>query len=350
MVEVASCRNVVLYAPSDGFVSFFNSPYHPHIEFAALDVYSGSRRFGAEAPSPVRGIVRKIYPFEPPASPWFDAPKVERLVLIECLENSDVWAKILHIQPSVKEGDVVEVGSPLGYFIRDGFFHPWTDPHMHVELRNRSDPLRAKGGYPLKPVIGKQTYVDGALDVKETYSGLVVKLGERYAIVDLEAPFAYIEPFFGLYTQVGYGMGLVDGGVPHYQWAGVLGGQNASLSSEAKLLGATIGKVQALSSYASLLTCVAVDIALSGLMCVGLSCYLNLNREKHIKIILPRGASLKIGQSVKLKIREGEGQLAPRLEEAFQGLVEQDIYSRSLLRDRREKIAQVLRTLQERGS
>ncbi|MFN3621592.1 MAG: peptidase M23, partial [Nitrososphaerales archaeon] len=236
MVEVASSMGVSLYAPSDGFVSFFNSPYHPHIELSALDIYTGSRRFGSEALSPVRGRVRRIYAFEPPASTWFNAPKLEHLVLIECFENEEVLAKILHIQPSVKEGDEVDVGSPLGYYIRDGYFHPWTDPHMHIELKRCSDPLRARGGYRLKPLITKQIYVDGALDEKKSYSGIVVKLGERYVIVDLDAPFAYLEPFFGLAAQTGYSIGLIDGGVPHYQWAGLLGLEYAGISSDIKIL------------------------------------------------------------------------------------------------------------------
>ncbi|MEM2884149.1 MAG: hypothetical protein QXY08_06180 [Nitrososphaerales archaeon] len=347
MVGVASSKGVVLYAPLDGFVSFFNSPYSPHIGFAAVDVYTGSRRFGSEAPSPVRGRVRRVFAFEPPSSTWFDAPKVEHMLLVECADNKEVWAKILHIQPSVKEGDKVDVGSPLGHYIRDGYFHPWTDPHMHVELRSCSDPLRARGGYPLKPLHTNQLRIDGALDRKEGYNGIVAKLGERYALVKLQAPFAYLEPFFGLAAQVGCGIGLVDGGVPHYQWAGVLGVESGNISADVKILGASIGTVQCLSRGAALLTCEAADVFVEGLRCVGLSCYLSLKREKCVKVILPTSASLKIGQRVNLELRRGKEQLTTRLNEAFQGLIEHDIYSRSLLRDRREKIAQSLRSLQE---
>jgi len=35
IVEVATSKGVTISAPSDGFVSFFNSPYHPHIKQAA---------------------------------------------------------------------------------------------------------------------------------------------------------------------------------------------------------------------------------------------------------------------------------------------------------------------------
>ena len=74
-------------------------------------------------------------------------------------------------KPPVKEGDEIDVGTPLGCLIRDGFFHPWTDPHIHVELRSRSDPIRATGGYPLVPAIKNTYYVDGDLEEKRLIVG-----------------------------------------------------------------------------------------------------------------------------------------------------------------------------------
>jgi hypothetical protein len=342
MVEVAASKGVTISAPSDGFVSFFNSPYHPHIKLAALDIYISSRRFGFEAPSPVKGKVRRLYPFEPPVPKWFNAPRTEYAILIECSANPEIWAKILHIQPSVREGDDVDVGTPLGWLIRDGFFHPWTDPHMHIELRNRSDPIRATGGYPLEPKISNTYYVDGELDRKEVYGGRVVALGERYALVELQAPFTYLEPFFGLCGLVGDEFGLIDGGIPHYQWAGLLHKKGGGLSSEAKLLNTPIGLVQSSNSWAALLTCEDFNIMLDGLICVGLSCYLNLRRERLVKIILPKGLDLQVGQKVNLKLTIGGAGFTAHLQQAFEGLVEDDIYSKSLLKDRRRSIASIL--------
>lgn len=345
MVEVAASKGVTISAPSDGFVSFFNSPYHPHIKQAALDVYASSRQFGSEAPSPVKGKVRKLYPFEPPVPKWFNAPKTEYMILIECSENPEVWAKILHIQPSVKEGDEIDVGTPLGCFIRDGFFHPWTDPHMHIELRSRSDPIRATGGYPLVPAITNTYYVDGELEEKEAYSGRVVGLGERYALVELQAPFTYLEPFFGICGVIGDEFGLVDGGLPHYQWAGLLHKKGSKLSSDVKLLNTTIGRVQASKSWAVFLTCEDFKIMLEDLICVGLSCYLNLRREKLVKIILPKGSNLQVDRKVELKLTRGGVGFVEHLHQVFEGLVEHDIFSKTLLRDRRRSITSILKSL-----
>jgi len=347
MVEVAASKGETISAPTDGFVSFFNSPYHPHIKQAALDIYISSRQFGSVAPSPVKGKVRKLYPFEPPIPKWFNAPKTEYMILIECSENPEVWVKILHIQPSVKEGDEIDIGTPLGCFIRDGFFHPWTDPHMHIELRSRSDPIRATGGYPLVPVITNTYYVDGELEEKEAYSGRVVGLGERYALVELQAPFAYLEPFFGICGVIGDEFGLVDGGLPYYQWAGLLHkkGSKLSLSSDVKLLSTPIGRIQASKSWAVFLTCEDFKIMLDDLICVGLSCYLNLRREKLLKIILPKGSNLQVGQKVSLKLTGGEGVFVEHLHQVFEGLVEWDIFSKTLLKDRRKSIAAILKSL-----
>ena len=345
MVEVATSKGVSISAPSDGFVSFFNSPYHPHIKQAALDIYASSRRFGSEAPSPVKGKVRKLYAFEPPTPKWFNAPKTEYMILIECSENPEVWAKILHIQPSVKEGDKIDVGTPLGCFIRDGFFHPWTDPHMHIEIRSRSDPIRATGGYPLVPAITNTCYVDGELEENEPCTGRVVGLGERYALIELQAPFMYIEPFFGLCGRVGEEFGLVDGGLPHYQWAGLLYRKGSKQFSEAKLLNTPVGRVRASRNWAALLTCEDFDIVVDGLLCVGLSCYLNLKRERLVKILLPKGSNLRVDHRVDLKLTRGGVGLEAHLHRAFEGLVEYDIFSKSLLKDRRESIASILTSL-----
>jgi hypothetical protein len=54
-------------------------------------------------------------------------------------------------------GDVVEVGKPLGILLRSGFFDFWTDPHIHVEVRSPSDPIRAMGGFMLERLIKLDT-------------------------------------------------------------------------------------------------------------------------------------------------------------------------------------------------
>ena len=57
---------------------------------------------------------------------------------------------------------------------------------------------------------------------KEAYTGRVVALGECYALVELQAPFTYLKPFFGIFGLVDNVFELVDRGLPHYQLAGLL--------------------------------------------------------------------------------------------------------------------------------
>ena len=64
-------------------------------------------------------MVRRLYPFKPFSSRWFNAPEIEYLMLVECRENPNVWIKVLHVDPEVKEGEHVAVGDSLGAFIRD---------------------------------------------------------------------------------------------------------------------------------------------------------------------------------------------------------------------------------------
>jgi hypothetical protein len=84
---------------------------------------------------------------------------------------------------------------------------------------------------------------------------------------------------------------------------------------------------------------------LDSLVCVGLSCYLNLKRERVVKIILPKGSKLQIDQRVNLKLIKGGAGFTAHLQRAFEGLVGHDIYSKSLLKDRRESISSILKTL-----
>jgi len=80
---------------------------------------------------------------------------------------------------------------------------------------------------------------------------------------------------------MGDGVGLVDGWAYHTTNGQVIFIKKGSkLSSDVKLLNTLVGRVQASKSWAVFLTCEDFKIMLDDLICVGLSCYLNLRREK----------------------------------------------------------------------
>ena len=128
MNKILNVKGINIYASNR--LSFFNSPYPAHKQGKAVDIYSSL--------SPVDGKVKKIVKLSG-----------DYLILIECSENPNVFAKILHIKPSVKVGEKINFGDELGIFIRSKFFDPWTDNHLHLELKKKEDPVRARGGHSL---------------------------------------------------------------------------------------------------------------------------------------------------------------------------------------------------------
>ena len=148
-LKVARSGNVSLSVPEGSMISFHNSPYFSHKNRFAIDLYPPDPEFEAHALSPIDGILRSIRRFESPRSKWFSPPPFEPLMLIESNDDPKLFVKILHLNPSVQENDRVYIGDCIGTYLRSGYFHRWTDPHMHIEVRRRTVPIRARGGLPI---------------------------------------------------------------------------------------------------------------------------------------------------------------------------------------------------------
>lgn len=194
MNKILNVKGINIYASNR--LSFFNSPYPAHKEGKAVDIYSSL--------SPVDGRVKKIIKLSH-----------DYVILIECSQNPDVLAKILHIKPCVKAGEKLWVGDQLGVFIRSKFFDPWTDNHMHLELRKKDDAVRARGGY-------------GLLDFNETkippgkikMDIRIESISNNYITASLSKKyFTKIGKFYGLKYKKSI---IICGGLPHYNFGGML--------------------------------------------------------------------------------------------------------------------------------
>lgn len=73
--------------------------------------------------------------------------KKEHVLIIDV---GKYYAKILHVEPFVSVGEEIKIGEKIGKLYRSPYFRPWTDPHIHLEIRNKNDYLRALGGIELK--------------------------------------------------------------------------------------------------------------------------------------------------------------------------------------------------------
>jgi hypothetical protein len=191
MDVIARARDVEIHAGRGWEFSFFASPYIAHREFAAVDIYQG-RDFGDTALSPVAGKVFKTMKFE---SPSLGKSLPEYLILIG---TGDYLVRIMHVEPSVRKGEEIHIGDDIGRFITNGYFFSWVDAGMHVEVRDRDDYLRARGGYELIPALkNKVTAEKPVPEMKGTVMGAskrnitvrlnrknVVRINDMYALMD----------------------------------------------------------------------------------------------------------------------------------------------------------------------
>ncbi len=237
MIKVANSEGINIYCPISGRFSFFNSPYFAHRNFIGIDIYP-NLKFGEIAPSPVSGRVigvREVGFFE---SKNFECSDKDYVILMKSLENKKRIIKIIHVKPIVEVGETVIVGEKLGSLIRSGFFDFWTDPHMHIEVKDPSNPLRARGGYKIKRVM----QMDGD-NMEETMlceglSGVVIESKSEYSLIALNHDFKY-----GLPANLSGGVGFIDGGIPHYGFFGVHTNFTPKIGEPVRFLGKKIGSV-----------------------------------------------------------------------------------------------------------
>ena len=226
-------------------VTLYNSPFAAHDRGCAVDLYPGdsegdTRHPNPEdgesipAPSPVAGEVLETRTVTAPSKPY--AAPEDHLILVDTGERV---ARILHVDPAVTAGDRVAIGDSLGSLVRAGFFAPWVANHLHLGFRDyEANHHRAAGSLPLE--------LDPALDIAALDwdgSGTVVASGETYAILDSPVHPAPGERFAGTggRNAVGDPFGVLDGGLPHYEFGGLL--HAGESSADVCLLGERLGPV-----------------------------------------------------------------------------------------------------------
>ncbi|WP_436929925.1 hypothetical protein [Halosimplex halobium] len=207
-------------------VTLYNSPFAAHDRGCAVDLYPGDADGdtlrpnpedgpAVDAPSPVAGEVVETRTVRAPSQPY--AAEEDHLILVD---TGECVARLLHVEPAVGPGDRVAVGDSLGRLVRAGFFAPWVANHLHLGFREYgADYHRAAGSLPL--AVDPDLAVT-ALDWDGT--GRVVAAGDTYAVLDTPTHPAPGERFAGLAATDAAGdqIGVLDGGLPHYDGGGLL--------------------------------------------------------------------------------------------------------------------------------
>ncbi len=293
MKPVAYSQGVGIYCSSNGRLSFFNSPYVAHIGFSAVDIYPGCA-YGEAAPSPVMGRVVKVRHVMCPKGRHFESTAFDCAVLLKSLENPDRLVKILHVKPYVEVGEVIEPGQKLGVLLRSGYFDFWTDPHIHVEIREPSDPLRARGGFKIERLIEIEEN-----DPLEELRGTVVEARPEYALISLDNAVEV-----GLPADIDGDMAILDAGIPHYGWIGAHTNGEPPIGADVKLCGKKIGTIESVHRNMCLAKCSDFDLRLRGVQ-VGLSLFLNLSSNPSMKIVPSKPGKLKVERSEEVSLDIG---------------------------------------------
>jgi len=209
--------------------SLYNSPFAAHDEGCAIDLYPA----GPRAPAPVAGEVLDTKRVRAPPKAY--AAEHDYLILVD---TGDYIARLLHVKPGVNVGERVDVGDDLGELVRAGFFAPWVPNHIHLGFRAvDANPYRAAGSLPLEAGAEVEPLSwDG--------TGTVVETGETWARLDSPTHPAPGERFVGLAAGNGdsSGTAALDGGLPHYEWGGLLGVEDGTVHLAGQRVGTADGR------------------------------------------------------------------------------------------------------------
>lgn len=293
--------------------SLYNSPYPAHDAGCAIDLYPGGSdpdtALATEAPAPVGGIVRETRTVQAPPKPY--APEHDHLVLIDVEEPASaagLVARVMHVDPRVEAGERVAIGDDLGRLVRAGFFAPWVGTHLHVGFREPDQHLhRATGSLPIHLAVDVRPLAwDG--------TGTVVATGDTYAILDAPAHPNPGAEWVGVAADCG---GVLDGGLPHYETGGILGGAASWSTTDGRTAepdpaadgGRSSDPVRLNSDAIGTADGRTVDwrdatVVANGEPVTGLSLFVARDAEFGAKVICP-DQSFEVGQRVSVSVERG---------------------------------------------
>ena len=276
LTPVALSGEVEIQTDAKSFVSFSNSPYYSHEHGEAVDLYSP--KGNVIAYSPLGGVVTGLHVVKSPRPRHFQAPEIEHLLIIEPSQTTQLIARILHVESSLSVGEKIHVGEPLGKLVRSGFFNSWTENHIHVELRNPAQPLRAKGSLSMVPLLQGENPEGMPCDHRPLLR--VADSNSYYVLAEALEGEVSLGQFRGYGCEVGNSVGILDAGLPHYSFGGVLLGQDAKVEvgDEVVFWGAAVGKVVAVSEGLASFRTYPLVMEVNGRRIRGLSLYTWLHR------------------------------------------------------------------------
>ena len=210
------------------------SPYYAHQHGLAIDIYQNLSLDNYEVISPVSGKVIKTKKLIAPKAKFKGGIDNDYIIIIQNFDDTELVYKILHVNPKVQVGDLLEIGDYIGTTIRNGYFAYWSSPHLHLEIRPQDDAIRARGGKnfslnieknkKLEKSICRNEFKEIPLEIHSIYPEfLLAKLPSKY--------YHSITPFYGIKGNTGNLNCILDGGIPHYKYGTILSQHELNINS-----------------------------------------------------------------------------------------------------------------------
>jgi len=276
MNVIGEAKGIKLHSPKDAYFSYFNSPYFGHSHASAIDVYPHHQEWAGPVVSPISGKLVRIQKTAMGRKKVFPTDDHDYGIAIQPDWTEDAIVRILHCNPTLEEGSVVDKGDMIGTPIRSRYFNFWTGPHYHIEVMHLDSFPRSTRSFQLElPYHYKATPAETMVSETE----FIVDSVTEDCIIGYPRDLSHttIGQFSGL-SAIDEGsmiVGILDGGLSHYKHGGVIGHENGRVSSPIKLQNLPVGQIQQSLKGASFFTRdPSVSSFLNGKALRGLSCFI----------------------------------------------------------------------------
>ena len=288
---VGSAAGINIHAPEDAYFSYFNSPYIGHDIGSAIDIYPWHQEWGGDVVTPVSGKIVKIRKMRMGKAKQFPTHEFDYGIGILPEESVTDIVRIMHCEPTISEGETVNVGDCIGRAIRSRYFNYWTGPHYHVEILPLESFRRSSKSYPLEFEYQFESRKPSSLQKEIEFS--VGSVTEDHIIGYAEnLGHAKIGDLVGLpaVSEEGNIEGILDGGLSHYKIGGVIGATELEHGKHVHLTEFPVGTIRDTKPGASLFNRgPSIRTFLNNTEIRGLSCFIyskHYTKKKTPQLIL----------------------------------------------------------------
>ncbi len=276
MNVIGKSHGIELHSPDDAYFSYFNSPYIGHSLGSAIDIYPQHDGWDYQVEAPINGRVVKIKKVRMGLEKEFPTRDYDFGLAIQPDSSDSKIVRILHVEPTIRVGEYIQIGDYIGTTIRSRYFNYWTGPHYHVEIMKEESFNRSSQSYPLRLPL---EYIQKKSQSFPNETEFEVKSVSDDNIIGYAKEFNYVKigKYYGISAihENGCISGILDGGISHYKHGGVIGSDKIKPGTTIRLGNIPIGFVSKAMHGASFLQRNSQMIPyIDGHELLGLSCFI----------------------------------------------------------------------------